>query len=877
MIEHALEYARRSWAVLPLHTTDGRTCSCSLGADCPSPGKHPRTQNGVKAASADVDQVRRWWQKWPDAWIGVATGDASGVWVLDIDAKAPDEESMDGWQALQFWQDANSELDGARSATGGGGLHYWFRMPNDRPVGNRQRLRADGDDSPRTGVDVRGTGGYIVAPPSGHHSGGRYVWNDAARHPEDAPKWLLDLVSPPAPAPGTFEAPRVAVDAVDRERRYAQRVLDGAVQAIASATSGRHELLNRKSYNVGGFAHLLGGVDACVEPLVAAFVAATGNAKRTREGRRTALDALRAGAQRPKEVPNRDGYDDRPRDPTWDEDPTLPDDDGDVPVDDSWWQRDETGAPSPRQAKANRDDDEAPPVDDEPPAPPVRGRELPTIRVNQRQMRHVLDDAWSALRRMPPEQGVYQQDGRLVRVLQSEVGPRVEAVDGGALTQTLLTGARWVKLRKATAKDKVGAGQTHVETDADRLPGYLVPSMLGRPLADLPVLEKVARAPFVDADGQLVDTVGYHAPSRTYLCPHTPVPDMSADEAVVVLREWLGDFPFARPHDYAHALGFLLTPLVRRMICGPVPVTVFEAPARGTGKTLLMKVLSRVSAGYSVACAALAKNDEERRKSLVSHLATGAPVVLLDNVTGKVDDDTLAGILTAWPRYSDRRMGGQSLMWVPASSTWAMSGNNMHMSPDIARRAVVVRLDAGVERPENRQGFRVRDLEAWTEDNAARLRGAALALVRRWVDMGQPASGRRLGSYEAWSRVVGGIVSEVCEGWLGGRAERLASADPEREEWRQLIRIWSGRAVSTMRSSEVAELAREHDLLLEVLGDKGKLSQSRRMASALRGMRGVVLHVDGLDRQIRACSHRKSNATTWRVDGGAVVPMGRQA
>jgi len=872
MIDHALEYARRGWAVLPLHTTDGPICSCPLGDQCPSPGKHPRIGGGVKSASSDADQVRRWWAQWPDAWIGVATGAPSGVWVLDIDSKAPDEESLDGWAALQFWQQQHGELDTLRSETGGGGLHLWFRMPDGRDVGNRQRLRVDGEESPRSGVDVRGTGGYVVAPPSGHKSGRSYAFEVTQREPCDAPAWLLELVAPQA-VEHHFEAPSVALDAADRERRYAQRVLDGAVQAIMSATSGRHEVLNRKSYNVGGFAHLLGGVEACVAPLVQAFLVATGDPKREREGRRTALDALRAGAQRPKEVPNRDGYEELQRDPTWDEDPTLPEDDGDVPIDQTWWQDDQqTAPPRPAAPSDPMPDDDGPPM-----AHPVESRELPTIRTNMRQMRHVLDDAWSALRRMPAHRTVYQQDGRLVRVLQSEVGPRVEAVDGGALTQTLLTGARWVRLRKATAKDKVGAGQLFVETDADRLPGYLVPSMIGRPPMDLPVLERVARAPYVDGDGELVAGVGYHRETRTYLGPHPEVPDMPTEEAVVLLQQWLGDFPFARPHDYAHAIGFLLTPIVRHMIRGPVPVTVFEAPARGTGKTLLMKVLSRVAAGYPVSCAALAKNDEERRKSLVSHLATGAPVVLLDNVTGKVDDDTLAGILTAWPRYSDRRMGGQSLMWVPASSVWGMSGNNMVMSPDIARRAVVVRLDAGVERPEDRQGFRVRDLEQWTDDNAARLRGAALSLVRRWVDMGKPSNVPTLGSYEAWSRVVGGVVSEFFDGWLGGRAERLATADPEREEWRRLISIWSRRMSQALRASEVAEIAEEHELLLEVIGDGGKQSRARRMARALRNMRGVVLRVDGLDRQIRATTHKKANATTWRVDGGSVHTMKRQA
>ncbi len=501
-------------------------------------------------------------------------------------------------------------------------------------------------------------------------------------------------------------------------------------------------------------------------------------------------------------------------------------------------------------------------------------------------MYDVLADAWDAVGALPPGRALYQQDGRLVRVMQTEVGPRVEEVTGGWLTSTLVAAARWVKLRKATAKDVVAAGESWVETDTDRLPSYVVSSMVGAPRVNLPILERIERAPYIAPDGEVVAVEGYRRDTRTYLGPCAPPVQMGFEEATALLREWLSGFPFVGSHDWAHTLGFLVTPIVRSMVSGPCPVHVFEAPERGTGKTLLMEVVSRVAAGYQVSASKLASNDEERRKSLVAHLLAGSSVVLLDNITGRVDDDTLAGILTSYPRYADRRMGGQSLTWAPARAVWAMSGNNMTMSPDIARRAVVIRLDAQMERPSERTGFAIRDLRAWTEKNAHRLRSAVLAIVRHWVDLGQPAGAGRLGSYEAWSRVVGGIVSEVTDGWLGGREERLRRADPEREDWRRLIRCWlAGDGQNPMqprrdalRASEVWQMAVDNDLLMDVRGDGTKSSQIKRLGYALRAMRGVVMDIDGVQRQIVE-SPRTRGGQHWRVSGdqaeGAVVDIGR--
>jgi hypothetical protein len=254
----------------------------------------------------------------------------------------------------------------------------------------------------------------------------------------------------------------------------------------------------------------------------------------------------------------------------------------------------------------------------------------------------------------------------------------------------------------------------------------------------------------------LVRTAGYHPAARAYLdwAGDLELPDLG--DAQDLLGEWVGDFPFASDSDRAHWFASLLAPMMRGVIRGPVPLTVYEAPAPGTGKSLLMMVTARVASGRTVAPAALSSNEDERRKAMLAHLGAGPPVVCLDNVTGTVNDDVLAGVITAWPRYTDRRMGGQSLMSVPAISSWCMSANNATMSPDIARRMVRVRLDSREASPELRTGFRHPNLTSWTEKEAPHLRAAALALVWAWAEAGSPAwDGKALGSFESWSRNVG--------------------------------------------------------------------------------------------------------------------------
>jgi len=163
----AREYMAMGWPVFPVQ------------------GKIPVTQNGVKDASTDDTQADLWWTA-PGRGIGLATGHPSGVWVLDLDGQ-------EGADELVRLQEIHGDLPKTIGAKTGRGWHLYWAMP-----GVDVRNSA-GKVGPK--IDVRGTGGYVVMPPSPHPDGGTYEWlpgrSPADISPVQAPEWLMALVHGP--------------------------------------------------------------------------------------------------------------------------------------------------------------------------------------------------------------------------------------------------------------------------------------------------------------------------------------------------------------------------------------------------------------------------------------------------------------------------------------------------------------------------------------------------------------------------------------------------------------------------------------------------------------------------------------------------------
>lgn len=186
--DHARALVGRGFRVLPLFPLlEGGACGCGRNR-CQGAGKHPRLDRWTERATRDPALIDQWWGRGPNCGIAIATGQGSGAWVLDIDIKD------DGFASLAKLEREHGPLPPTLSAiTGGGGQHFYFQIPDGASIRNKTGMRP--------GIDVRGDGGCVVAPPSAHYSGGRYEWEaneDDIDEPQPAPDWLIAMVTTPA-------------------------------------------------------------------------------------------------------------------------------------------------------------------------------------------------------------------------------------------------------------------------------------------------------------------------------------------------------------------------------------------------------------------------------------------------------------------------------------------------------------------------------------------------------------------------------------------------------------------------------------------------------------------------------------------------------
>ncbi len=180
---------------MPLHPVGADGCPCTR-SDCTSNGKHPRLYNWPRQASAASALVEAWWSRYPSGGVGIVTGGVSRLLVIDVDPRSGGDDPLAPLEAAHGPLPLTVE-----SSTGGGGRHLFLGTPDDR------RLIRNSAGALGAGIDIRGDGGFVVAPPSPHASGTAYTWT-AGRSPDEvavapAPDWLLDLLQPSRTAAGT--------------------------------------------------------------------------------------------------------------------------------------------------------------------------------------------------------------------------------------------------------------------------------------------------------------------------------------------------------------------------------------------------------------------------------------------------------------------------------------------------------------------------------------------------------------------------------------------------------------------------------------------------------------------------------------------------
>ena len=285
-------YAARGIPVYPVHWPRPNAGGAALGYSCPRghycdrPAKYPLVWHGVKDASLDPTQLARWWQRWPQANIGLATGIVFDA--LDIDG-------LQGMAALrQHLATVGRRHPGPLVATGGGGWHYWYAPSG---LGNRP---------PRglSHVDWRGLGGSVLAPPSRHTSGGHYRWLrtvDQSPLPEvpAALRALLEPHQPPAsPSPlGTLRPAELG-------HPYAQQALAAELAILQQARPrSRNRTLNRCAFKV--YRYVAGGLLDEQQVTAALTTVARSLGLGAAEVRRTLASARTAACAFPRGLPAR--------------------------------------------------------------------------------------------------------------------------------------------------------------------------------------------------------------------------------------------------------------------------------------------------------------------------------------------------------------------------------------------------------------------------------------------------------------------------------------------------------------------------------------------------------------------------------------------
>lgn len=491
-------------------------------------------------------------------------------------------------------------------------------------------------------------------------------------------------------------------------------------------------------------------------------------------------------------------------------------------------------------------------------------RMKPTIHVVAGEIHRVVD---AAERELAQSLRFYQRGGLIVTVV-TDPGTRetrVQDISQPALVRALAGAAIWERF-DARSED-------WVRTDPPARHAAVLFDSTGYP--HLPVLNGLARQPYLRADGSLMRAAGYDAATgmfgvfdaRAFSVPARPT-RAEAAIALEALNDLLAEFSFARDTDLAAALAAMLTAAIRPSLAN-APMFHARAHMVGSGKSYLCELITAFGTPQRGTPTTFPADDEECRKLLLAELLRAPAVIEFDNLTGDlVAHKSLCTALTA-EYMSGRILGVSKTATVNTRALFLSSGNNVGPVQDMSRRCITINLSPLCEVPAARN-FQRPDLVREVLRERGRYVSAALTIVRAWIVAGRPKTEcKSLASYGDWS--------ELCRQpllWLGC-ADPTASVfeaiaeDPDRETLARLLTAWQavfGKTPAMVRDA-VREASAFHDAhveLREVLHDiadeRGEINR-RRLGWWIKRHAGRI--VDGV-RFVRASGNRSAEA--WRVE-----------
>lgn len=494
-------------------------------------------------------------------------------------------------------------------------------------------------------------------------------------------------------------------------------------------------------------------------------------------------------------------------------------------------------------------------------SPPTR---RPEVVVTDRYMHEVSDECVYRLIDINNPPFIFVRGRSLVRVGTDKKGrPVIEKLQPVHLAGILDRYVRFTRMVRHRSN-----GQEYNDPAPTKPPADAIMDILSQGSWDFPGLTCVVQTPIIHLDGSVVIHEGYDPETEAYYVPPIgttipPIPERPTREdverSVRLINEPFVDFPLIDDGGASktHIIAALFTSILRPVIPGIVPAFLIDKPSPGTGASLIASIISEITQGNKASMLPAPKNDEEWKKTITSILIQGTTLVNIDNVEHKLYAPAFAALITA-PTWTDRVLGVSEMVTIDNRTTWILNGNNITLGGDLPRRVIWARMDAKSRRPWQRdEPFTHPDVLAYTHEHRGEILAAVLTLARYWIQQGKPGvpdTVPKLGGYEHWRNIVGGVLTTAgYRGFLGNLDELYTEMDVDGTQWDTFIEAWHGKwGEKGLTTADILDrLHREQDSTTTEFSDSQKVSDclpddisdalsdrkgsvSRRVGNALR-------------------------------------------
>ncbi len=378
----------------------------------------------------------------------------------------------------------------------------------------------------------------------------------------------------------------------------------------------------------------------------------------------------------------------------------------------------------------------------------VQFEQKPSVRVEDGRLHETIDDIISALADQA-DPAIFKDGESLIRLVDRHGRKEALAFTPHALASEL---TRIIRFRQ------VGQNSQGVET----LKPKSCTAELARMVIErgdwpgVPEMNGIMNCQTIRPDGSLIVNAGYDRESGFYIDRPGihPYPigkqKTTASDNLDELRRLFSEYPFLTPADESALLAMLVTSIIRPALY-KCPAFAATAPTPGTGKTHLCEAVMLISAGVIPPILPLSKDPMEAEKVFSAALQSRMPILFCDNIKTVINWPFLQGVLTS-NRAALRVFGTTRLVSLPTNSTFIFNGNNLRISDDNVRRFLMVNLDAGCERPEQRE-FK-RDIHGLITRNRDTYIRYALSIIAAYVDAGFPSVDAAGSGFPEWDKMV---------------------------------------------------------------------------------------------------------------------------